>query len=64
MKSDYYDTHERGGGGKLRKKKGKKTIGELTNSRQVWMMNPQTRVIHNMKGKGSYKRQMTKKVAW
>ena len=31
------------------KKKVKKTIGELTNSRGVWVVNPQTRVAPNKK---------------
>ncbi|MGM9931942.1 MULTISPECIES: ribosome alternative rescue factor ArfA [Bacillaceae] len=37
-------------------KKKKKTIGEMTNSRMTWSINPTTRVVKNKKGKGSYSR--------
>lgn len=37
-------------------KKKKKTIGEMTNSRLSWSINPTTRVVKNKKGKGSYSR--------
>ncbi|WPQ60033.1 ribosome alternative rescue factor ArfA [Paenibacillus polymyxa] len=43
-------------------KKLKKTIGEMSKSRHIWMMNPQTKIVHNRKGKGSYNRQATKKL--
>ena len=37
-------------------KKKKKTIGEMTNSRMTWSINPTTRIVKNKKGKGSYSR--------
>lgn len=40
--------------------KNKKTIGELTNSRLTWGINPITRVMKNKKGKGSYNRKEDK----
>ncbi|MFF2532324.1 alternative ribosome rescue factor ArfA [Brevibacillus sp. NPDC058079] len=42
----------------------KKTIGEMTNIRQVWGIKPSTQIVKNKKGKGSYNRQATKQVAW
>lgn len=39
-----------------KKKKKKKTIGEMSNTRAVWSINPTTKVKDNNKGKGSYKR--------
>lgn len=42
----------------------KKTIGEMTKSRQMWQIKPVTRIVRNKKGKGSYNRQVAKKVAW
>lgn len=48
----------------MKKNQKKKTIGEMCNTRQVWAISPLTQVVKNRKGKGSYNRQATKKVAW
>lgn len=40
----------------------KKTIGEMTKSRQMWQIKPVTRIVRNKKGKGSYNRQAAKKM--
>lgn len=48
----------------MKKNKRSQTIGEMCNSRQVWMMKPVTQVVKNKKGKGAYNRQATKRVAW
>ena len=37
-------------------KTNKKTIGEMANSRMRWAFDPSTRIIKNIKGKGSYNR--------
>lgn len=47
-----------------KKTKKNKTIGEMTNSRMMWAIKPNTRIVQNKKGKGSYNRQKAKKVAW
>ena len=49
---------------KTKVKKKAKTIGEMTNSRAVWAIDPRTRVVKNKKGKGSYNRQKAKCVAY
>ena len=41
----------------MKKKKKAKTIGEMTNSRGVWLMNPVTKVVEDKK---KYKREKFK----
>lgn len=47
---------------KSKSKKKKGTIGQMSNSRLLWAINPSTRVKQSKKGKGSYARQKLKQV--
>lgn len=45
------------------KKKKKGTIGQMSNSRLQWSINPTTRIKQSKKGKGSYSRQKAKQLS-
>lgn len=50
-------------GGYNMKKKKKGTIGQMSNSRLQWSINPTTRIKQSKKGKGSYSRQKAKQLS-
>lgn len=46
----------------MKNKKKKGTIGQMSNSRLHWAINPFTRIKKSKKGKGSYSRGKLKKI--
>ncbi|MFE8701020.1 hypothetical protein ACFYKX_10365 [Cytobacillus sp. FJAT-54145] len=48
----------------MKNQKKKSTIGEMSNSRLMWAINPTNRIKPSKKGKGSYNRKDAKRVAF